>query len=252
MDYRKRFQDKMILVIGATGGIGSMVTKKIILEGGTVIAFSRNHEKLDSLKLELGDRLIPFIGDATKSTDLGKVVEFIENTYSSLDSVIHAVGSILLRSIPALSEDQFKECLEINLVSPFNTIKSTLALFLKNKKGSYVFTSSVAAKVGLQNHEAISAAKGGLEALVRSCSMTYAKKNIRFNSVAMGLIDTPLANFLTKSEVSLNASVNMHPMNRIGKPEDVVEGILYLASDDSSWVTGTVLPIDGGMSTGKG
>ena len=252
MLYKHRFQDKIVLVIGATGGIGTMVVKKIISEGGTVIAFSRNHEKLDLLKSELGEKLIPFVGDATKSTDLSKVTEFIENTYSNLDSVIHSVGSIVLRSIPALSEEQFKDCLEVNLVSPFNTIKSTLPLFLKNKKGSYVFTSSVAAKLGLLNHEAISAAKGGLEALVRSCSMTYAKKNIRFNTVAMGLIDTPLANFLTKSEVSLNASINMHPMNRIGKPEDVVEGILYLASDDSSWVTGAILPIDGGMSSGKG
>lgn len=248
---RNRFADKIIWVIGATGGIGSIVSKNIIEEGGKVIAFSKNLEKLNVLQKELGDSFIPFVGDAKNSTDLQNAAEFIDANYGKLDSVIHAVGSIILRSIPALSEEQFKDSLELNLISPFLTIKASLPLFLKQKSGSYVFTSSVAASTGLTNHEAVSAAKGGLESMVRSASMTYAKKGIRFNSVALGLIDTPLASFLTKSEASLNASMSLHPMNRIGKPEDVVSGILYLASDDSSWVTGTVLPIDGGMSSGK-
>jgi NAD(P)-dependent dehydrogenase (short-subunit alcohol dehydrogenase family) len=248
---KNRFSNKIVCIIGATGGIGSIVAKNIIEEEGTVIGFSKNSEKLDNLQKALGDKFYPVLGDATSFVDLQKLIEFIEAKFEKLDVMIHSVGSIILRSIPALSEEQFKDSLELNLISPFLTIKASLPLFLKHKQGSYVFTSSVAASTGLTNHEAVSAAKGGLESMVRSAAMTYSKKGIRFNSVAMGLIDTPLAAFLTKSEASLNASTALHPMNRIGKPEDVVSGILYLGSDDSSWVTGTVLPIDGGMSSGK-
>ncbi len=248
---KDRFKDKIILVLGATGGIGSEVTKEIIAENGIVIGASKNKEKLENLQNQFKDKFIPFEVDVKNLTELQKLFEFIEEKFSRLDSVIHSVGSIILRSIPALSEEQFKECLELNLVSSFLTIKTFIPFFLREKKGSFVFTSSVAASTGLLNHEAVSAAKGGLESMIRSSAMTYAKKGIRFNSVAMGLIDTPLASFITKSEASLNASKSMHPMDRIGNPKDVVSGILYLASDDSSWVTGTVLPIDGGMSAGK-
>jgi len=118
---------------------------------------------------------------------------------------------------------------------------------LNRKNGNIVIISSIAGSKGLLNHEAISAAKGGLEAMIRSASVTYAKRGIRFNGVALGLGDTPLAKFLTQNEISMKASESLHPMGRIGKPEDVVEAILYLASDDSSWVTGVIIPIDGGM-----
>ena len=96
---------------------------------------------------------------------------------------------------------------------------------MTNKSGSVVVISSVAGSKGLINHEAISAAKGGLESMIRSASVTYAKRGIRFNGVALGLIDTPLAKFLTENEISRKASESLHPMGRIGKPEDVVEAI---------------------------
>jgi NAD(P)-dependent dehydrogenase (short-subunit alcohol dehydrogenase family) len=118
---------------------------------------------------------------------------------------------------------------------------------MSQKSGNVVIISSVAGAKGLMNHEAISAAKGGLESMIRSASVTYAKRGIRFNGVALGLVDTPLSKFLTQNEISIKASESLHPMGRIGKPEDVVEAILYLASDDSSWVTGSIIPIDGGM-----
>lgn len=248
---KNRFKDKIVLLLGATGGIGSALTEEIISEDGILVAVSKNETKLQELENKYKKNFYSVKADVTNGNDLQNVSNFIEEKFQRLDSVIHSVGSIILRSIPALSEEQFKDCLELNLVSPFITIKTFLPFFLKEKKGSFVFTSSVAARTGLQNHEAISAAKGGLEAMIRSASMTYAKKGIRFNSVAMGLVDTPLANFITKSESSLNASKSMHPMDRIGSAKDILQGILYLASDDSSWVTGTVLPIDGGMSAGK-
>ncbi|MDX1701136.1 MAG: SDR family oxidoreductase, partial [Melioribacteraceae bacterium] len=144
-------------------------------------------------------------------------------------------------------EEKFRETIELNLMSPFLAIKSVIRKMMMQKSGSVVIVSSVAGSKGLMNHEAISAAKGGLEAMIRSAAVTYSKRGIRFNGVALGLVDTPLAKFLTENEISMKASVSMHPLGRIGEPSDVAEAILYLASEDSSWVTGSIIPIDGGM-----
>lgn len=87
--------------------------------------------------------------------------------------------------------------------------------------------------------------------MIRSAAISYAKRGIRFNAVALGLVNTPMSSFLTNNESSLKVSKALHPMGRVGTPEDVVEGILYLASEDSKWTTGVILPIDGGIAAGK-
>lgn len=119
---------------------------------------------------------------------------------------------------------------------------------VKNKSGSIIVISSAAGSKGLMNHEGISAAKGGLEAMVRSAAVTYAKRGVRINGVALGLVETPLSEFLTTNDLSLKASVSLHPMVRIGKPSDAAGAVLYLASDDAAWTTGVILPVDGGMT----
>ena len=246
-----RFSNKTVMIIGATGGIGSITAKRISEEGGNLILVARDLSKLELLQSKLKTKSIIQSLDATKSDELQKAVQSVESEFGKIDVLIHAVGSIVLKSLQTTTEEIFRETLELNLVSPFLSIKAVLNGMLKNKSGSIVVVSSVAGSTGLTNHEAISAAKGGLEAMIRSSAITYAKRGIRFNAVALGLVDTPMANFLTGNESSLKVSQALHPMGRIGTPDDVVEGILYLSSDDSKWTTGVVLPIDGGMAAGK-
>lgn len=243
----KKFENKTVLVIGATGGIGEVVSKRLADENANLILFSRNSEKLDNLAKKLDSEFIKVVGDAANYNDLESAVKLGIEKYGKIDSLIHAVGSIVLKPIHNTDEGTFREIIELNLISPFLAIKSVIKKMMNQKSGNIVIISSVAGSKGLMNHEAISAAKGGLESMIRSASVTYAKRGIRFNGVALGLVDTPLAKFLTQNEISMKASESLHPMGRIGKPEDVVEAILYLASDHSSWVTGTIIPIDGGM-----
>ncbi len=243
----KRFENKVVLIIGATGGIGEIISQRLSEENAKLILFSRNNDKLDKLEQKLDTELIKIVGDASNSEDLDNAVTLGIEKFGKIDSLIHAVGSIILKPIHNTDEDTFRDIVELNLISPFIAIKSVIRKMMNQKSGNVVIISSVAGSKGLMNHEAISAAKGGLEAMIRSASVTYAKRGIRFNGVALGLIDTPLAKFLTENEISMKASESLHPMGRIGKPEDVVEAILYLASDDSSWVTGSIIPIDGGM-----
>lgn len=245
MNYR--FENKVVIIIGATGGIGEVVSKRLAEEKASLILFSRNVEKLEKLKPKLKSDSIIVKGDATNYNDLENAVKLGIEKFGKIDSMIHAVGSIVLKPIHNTDEETFRNILELNLVSPFLAIKSVIKNMMQNKNGSIVIISSVAGSKGLMNHEAISAAKGGLESMIRSASVTYAKRGIRYNGVALGLVETPLAKFLTENEISKKASESLHPMGRIGKPEDVVEAVLYLASDNSSWVTGTIIPIDGGM-----
>ena len=242
-----RFENKVVLVVGATGGIGEAVCKRLADEKANLILFSRNHDKLKRLENNLNTNVISVVGDATKLIDLENAVKIGIEKFGKIDSLIHAVGSIVLKPIHNTDEEVFRNTLEQNLVSPFLSIKSVIKKMISQKTGSIVVISSVAGSKGLVNHEAISAAKGGLESMIRSASVTYAKKGIRFNGVALGLVETPLSKFLTENEISRKASESLHPMGRIGTPKDVVEAIIYLSSDDSSWVTGTIIAIDGGM-----
>jgi NAD(P)-dependent dehydrogenase (short-subunit alcohol dehydrogenase family) len=242
-----RFDNKVVFIIGATGGIGEIISQRLAEENAKLILFSRNSDKLDKLEQKLNTEIIKVVGDASNSNNLDNAVKLAIEKFGKIDSLIHAVGSIVLKPIHNTDEDTFRDIVELNLISPFLAIKSVIRKMMNQKSGSVVIISSVAGSKGLMNHEAISAAKGGLESMIRSASVTYAKRGIRFNGVALGLVDTPLSKFLTQNEISIKASESLYPMGRIGKPEDVVEAILYLASDDSSWVTGAIIPIDGGM-----
>jgi len=242
-------ENQVILLLGATGGIGSAIAKKASQMGATLVLVARNEENLKKLESQL-DNAIYIKADATKEEDLKKAVELAEQKFGKIDILIHAVGSILLKPIHVLKLEEFEYTLKLNLTSAFLAIKSVIRGMMRKKKGSVVIISSVAGSKGLRNHEAISAAKGGLESMIRSAAITYASRGIRFNGVALGLIDTPLSASakLTTNENALKISNEMHPLGRIGKPEDVINAILYLASNESSWITGAILPIDGGLA----
>jgi NAD(P)-dependent dehydrogenase (short-subunit alcohol dehydrogenase family) len=243
------FENQVILLLGATGGIGKVIAKNASKMGAKIVLVARNEKNLQSLERKL-DNAISIQADVTQEEDLKRVVELAEQKFGKIDILIHAVGSIILKPLHALKLKEFEQTITINLTSAFLAIKEVIRSMMRKKKGSIVIISSVAASKGLRNHEAISAAKGGLESMIRSAAITYASRGIRFNGVALGLIDTPLsANAkLTTNDKALKISNEMHPLGRIGKPEDIVDAILYLASDKSSWVTGTIIPVDGGLS----
>ena len=243
------FENQVILILGATGGIGSAVAKKASELGAKIVLVARSNENLKKLESQLKNA-ISIQADVTKQENLKRVVEEVEEKVGGIDILIHAVGSILLKPIHILKLEEFEETIKLNLTSAFLAIKAVIRGMMRKKKGSIVIISSVAGSKGLRNHEAISAAKGGLESMIRSAAVTYASKGIRFNGVALGLVDTPLSARakLTTNEKALKISNDMHPLGRIGKPEDIVDAILYLASEKSSWVTGTIIPIDGGLA----
>lgn len=240
---------KIVVITGGSGGIGSETARRLVARGDRVVLIARDEARLRGVADELGAAAFPC--DVLDSEALGAVVTRIESEIGEIDGLVHAVGSIVLRPLHALSLEEWRRTYEINATSAFVVFKAVVTKMMRRKRGSAVFFSTVAAHTGLQNHEAISAAKAAVEGLVRSAAISYARYNIRVNAVAPALTRTALSASLWSNEATLAASIGMHPLGRIGEPADVAHAAAYLISDDASWVTGQVLGVDGGLGAGS-
>ena len=236
------------VVMGATGGIGSQIARQLSSQGWDLLLVARNEDRLQSLANELG-HCDYMAADLTQPNEVAKVFEALE-MISKVEHVAlaHCIGSIVLKPAHLISDQVWHECLNLNLNSAFYVLRE----FTKNRRqgsSSLLFFSSVAASVGLKNHEVIAAAKAGLIGLCRSAAATYASKNIRVNVISPGLVETPLSQFLLEKEASRKMSEQMHPMGRVGVPKDIAPLAAWLMSDESQWTTGQIFAVDGGLST---
>ncbi len=160
---------------------------------------------------------------------------------------MNGAGSILLKPAHLTTPEEFSDVLRQNLVTAFNVVRS--ATRVMNAGGSIVLFSSAAARIGLANHEAIAAAKAGVIGLTLSSAATYAARNIRVNCIAPGLTRTKMAERITQQPAAEKASIGMHALGRLGTPEDVASAVLWLLDERSTWVTGQVIGVDGGLGT---
>jgi 3-oxoacyl-[acyl-carrier protein] reductase len=234
-----------VLVIGGGGGIGSAVARKVVGRGGRVYLAGRDEGRLAAVGAELG---MPW--GAVEATDIASVdvcADAAVAALGGLDGVVNCAGSILLKPAHLTSADDWQATLATNLTSAFACVRAAGRL-LRESGGSVVLVSSAAARIGLANHEAIAAAKAGVIGLALSAAATYAKQRIRFNAVAPGLVRTPLAKGLVASELAEKASIAMHPLGRLGEPDDVARAIDFLLDPAQGWITGQVLGVDGGLA----
>jgi NAD(P)-dependent dehydrogenase (short-subunit alcohol dehydrogenase family) len=237
------------LITGGSGGIGSETARRIAARGDRPVLVARDSERLSVVANALDAPC--FACDVLDADAFAAVADRVESEIGEIDAVVHAVGSITIRPLHALSLDDWRATFEINATSAFVVVKATVTKMMRRKRGSFVLFSTVAAQRGLQNHEAVSAAKSAVEGLVRSAAISYARYNIRFNAVAPALTKTELSKSLWSNETTLAASVAMHPLGRIGEPADPAAAAAFLISDDASWITGQVLGVDGGLATGS-
>jgi NAD(P)-dependent dehydrogenase (short-subunit alcohol dehydrogenase family) len=234
------------LLVGGSSDIGLGLCERLVENQHKVIIVARDETRLKNLN---DDSVVKIIGDANNE-DLIKeaVVLATESGEGKIDGVAHLVGSLALRPPHAMKLEAFEEVIKINLTSAFVTLSIACKQMLRNGGGRVVFTSSVAGSLGLVNHEAISAAKGGVESMVRSAAATYSRRGIRVNAVAPGLTDTRLSYPITKSENSKKAAVDRIPINRINEAEEIVTTINWLLTDAPDNITGQIFHLDGGMS----
>jgi 3-oxoacyl-[acyl-carrier protein] reductase len=219
------------LIIAASSGIGQATTKLLRDEGHEVMTTARDASKITP----------DFLLDATDFA----ATEALFKEIGEFQGVVNCAGSLLLKPAHLTSAADFQNVLNASLVTAFSTVRAAGKVM---RGGSVVLISSAAASEGLANHEAIAAAKAGINGLMRSAASTYASSNLRFNTVAPGLVETPLTTNLTGNETARKFSENMHALGRIGKAEDIARAIAFLLDPQNDWITGQVFGIDGGLS----
>ena len=207
------------LIVGGSSDIAIVTAKKLLEQGSKVTCLARDESRVEELK-SLGAEVV--VGDALDKESVSAAIEIAsQQGDGKISGVAHLVGSIAIRPPHALALDAFNEVITTNLSSAFLTLSMCGKAMLKMGGGRMVFTSSVAGSLGLVNHEAIAAAKGGVESMVRSAAATYAKRGIRVNAVAPGLTDTRLAATILRSDAMREASANMIPLKRINEAEEI-------------------------------
>ncbi|WP_445715770.1 SDR family NAD(P)-dependent oxidoreductase [Flavobacterium sp.] len=226
---------KNILLIGGSYGIGLAIAKELQFENNVYIA-SRSNENLADVKATH----ITF--DATTDTiDTSQLPAVI-------DGLVYCPGSINLRPFKGLKPEAFETDLQINFISLVKVIQSILPNLLASEQASIVTFSSVAATMGMPFHTSVAASKGAIEGFAKALAAEYAPK-IRVNVIAPSLTDTPLADKFLNNETKQEKSAERHPLKRFGKPEDSAQMATFLLSDKSSWISGQIFHVDGGMST---
>lgn len=234
------------LIVGGSSDIAIVTAKKLLEQGSKVTCLARDESRVEELK-SLGAEVV--VGDALDKESVSVAIEIAsQEGDGKISGVAHLVGSIAIRPPHALALDAFNEVITTNLSSAFLTLSMCGKAMLKMGGGRMVFTSSVAGSLGLVNHEAIAAAKGGVESMVRSAAATYAKRGIRVNAVAPGLTDTRLAATILRSDAMREASANMIPLKRINEAEEIATSIHWLLTGAPDNFTGQVMHLDGGMS----
>lgn len=239
---------KVVVIGGIAGGIGSALTQHLSGTGCQIAGFGRSSAALRALA-EAHDGIHTGVVDATQPAEIDTFLNEVQDRYGRIDAYVHAIGSIFLKPAHLTSDDDWADTLHRNLGTAFYALRACTKRMQKQGDGCCVFFSTAAAQAGIANHEAIAAAKGGIDAMVRSAAATYAPRGIRINAIAPSLTATPLAKPIIGSEQALEISKRMHPLGDIAQAEEVASLAAWLISKEARLVTGQTFVLDGGIST---
>jgi len=238
-------KNKNIIVTGASGGIGNSIVKKLYESGAKILASGTRIEKLEELKKNYNDiKILQF--DISQSD---KIEEFIDNSTNelggNLDCVINNAGITKDNLAIRMSIDEWKKVIDINLTSTFLISKFAIKKMLKNKSGKIVNITSVVGHTGNVGQVNYTASKAGIVAMSKSLAIEYAKKNININCISPGFIKTAMTDKI--DEKFKEAIISKIPSARLGEPDDIANAVLFLASNQSDYINGETLHVNGGM-----
>ena len=245
-----RLKKKVALITGGSRGIGKAIAELFMKEGVEVVITSKNQKKLQQTSKEIGN---PFFvaGDVRNENDVKKVIRKTIEKFGRIDILVNNAGIFpKMKPLDKITEKEWNEIIDVNLNGCFRFAKHVIPQMKKNG-GSIINISSDAGLKAFENFyaDAYVAAKSAIILLTKSWALEYAKNNIRVNCVCAAVVDTDMTrNVWLNTKAKRKITSAEHPLGRLGKPIDVAKAVLYFASDDSSWTTGAILPVDGGVS----
>lgn len=243
---------KTVLITGGGSGLGLAIARAITHAGAKVILTGRREDVLKASCAELGDRAVYRVSDLARLDQIPALVEEIETTEGPIDVLVNNAGINLKKDILDVTDQEFESIVQVNQTAVFALTREVARKMIgRKKKGSIIMISSMAAKYGIPKVVAYTAAKSAVEGMTRSMAVDLSPRGIRVNCIAPGFIQTDMSDkALNNDPERKNKVLSRTPMGYLGKPEDVGFAAVYLASDAARYVTGAILPVDGGNSIG--
>lgn len=244
----KKLENKVALITGGNSGIGYATAKVLASEGAKVIITGRNQKAIQEASSELGIR--GFVSDQSNLDEIDALVSSIKNEFGSIDILFLNAGIASFAPLAFAGEEHYDSIMNINVKGVYFTLQKFLPLL--NEGGSVIFNTSINANVGMPNSSVYAASKGALLSLNRVFATELASRKIRVNAISPGPIQTPVYSKLGLSEEELNGFGETMSkkvlLSRFGQPDEIAKTVLFLASDDASFITGTEIVADGGIS----
>lgn len=250
-----RLAGKAALITGGGTGIGRAIALAFAREGAMVAVAGRRREKLEEtlreMKKQRGEG-VAIVCDVSNERDAQRAVRETAKSFGKLNVLVNNAGVLHAATIEGTSEEQWDKLLKINLKGPFLMCKAALVEFRKAGGGAIVNVGSVLGLVAMKDRAAYCASKGGVTLLTKAIALDHAHENVRSNCICPSIVETELVQGLFASSEEgralKKARIGSIPLGRMGRPEDVAEMAVFLASEESSWLTGTAVPLDGGLS----
>jgi len=245
----QKLKNKVAVVTGGSSGIGLAIAKRFAQEGAQVAITGRNQKSIDQAIAEIGPNGLGIQGDVSKLDDLTRIYQTVADHFGKVDTLIVNAGVYVIAPLADFTEEQFDQVSDINFKGAFFSVQKALPVL--NDGASVVLVSSTVNGKGVPNHAAYSATKAAVRSLARSFSVELLDRKIRVNALTPGPVDTPVFATVAGSpegaEAMKQAMGNFTPVKRVAQPEELAAAALYLASDDSAFMLGAELLLDGGL-----
>jgi NAD(P)-dependent dehydrogenase (short-subunit alcohol dehydrogenase family) len=243
---------KIAIVTGGGSGIGLAITEKFVQNNIHTIIIGRDEQKLCAAKKKLGELCEPLTADLTKLSCLPDVVNSIMKKHGRIDTLVNNAGINMKKDFTEVTDEEFQSILLTNVSAVFSLSREVVKCMLEKQiKGSIINISSMASQYGIPKVIAYTASKSAIEGMTRAMAVDLSPKGIRVNCIAPGFIATDMSAKALNNDVDRKSKVlSRTPMGKLGQPSDIGDAALFLASDAAKYITGVVLPVDGGNSIG--